>query len=257
LSHLRRCIPVVQWRAGRAIRAIRRAIEDGELGEAPVVSCDLAWARDDEYLRSRGESWGCGAVLSIGIHAIDALSWAIGRNVEHVSGITMTRENAWAETGAVGLIRFTGGALASLRMSLDGGADGTRITFCGNGLTAVIAGGEGDPTGSMVHWMVARGPGAHARVASLEALERETKGSLGSPLLVPYIGDVVAALREGRSPGESEQLLSIADCFEAHTTALRIAQTPLSRSPAPTARTPQCRPAAETPTATRPMKKTM
>lgn len=220
------CIPVVQWRSGRAIRAVRRAIARGDLGEAPVVSCDLAWGRDDAYLQARGEAWGCGAVLSIGIHAIDALQWALGRNVADVSGLTTRRDGAWAETGAVGLVRFEGGSLASVRISLDGGADATRLTFCGRGVTAIIEGREGDPTASSVRWMVARGDGAHARVVSLEALERETDGALGSPLLVPYVGDVLAAIREGRSPGETERLPSIGDCFDAHATALRIAQAP-------------------------------
>ena len=222
LRALPRCIPVVQWRAGRAIRAVRRAIACGELGDAPVVSCDLAWARDDAYVKTRDASWGCGAVLSIGIHAIDALEWAVDREVEDVSGFTTRREGAWAETGAVGLVRFVGGAMASVRISLDGGADATRLTFCGRGMTAVIEGREGDPTGTSVRWIAARGSGAHARVASLEALERETSGALGSPLLVPYIGDAIAALREGRAPGESDRLLSIADSFAAHTTAMAL-----------------------------------
>lgn len=230
LRALPRCIPIVQWRAGRAIRAVRRAIVRGELGEAPVVSCDLAWARDDAYLRARGESWGCGAVLSIGIHAIDALAWAIGKNVEAVTGLTTRRSGAWAETGAVGEIRFEGGALASLRLSLDGGANSTRLTFCGNGLTAIIEGGEGDPTASSVRWIVGRGDaGAETRIASLEALERGTAGALGSPLLVPYIGEALAALREGHTPGTTERLPSISDCAAAHVTALRLT-APCARS---------------------------
>jgi len=226
LVELPRCIPVVQWRAGRAIRAIRKAIARGELGESPVVTCELAWGRDDEYVRARGASWGCGAVLSIGIHAIDAMEWAIGRKVEKVSGMTMRREGAWAETGAIGLIAFEGGALASIRLSLDDGGDATRITFSGNDVTATIEGGEGDPTATTVKWAIARGPGSHARLEALEALERETRGALGSPLLVPYIGDVIGALREGSSPGETQRIPSIADCSSAHETALRLAASP-------------------------------
>ena len=227
LSRLRalpRCVPVVQWRAGRAIRAVRRAIARGELGDAPVVSCDLAWGRDDAYVRARGASWGCGAVLSVGIHAIDAVLWAIGSKVTEASGRTTRREGAWAETGAVGLVRFEGGALASLRISFDGGADATRLTFCGNGITAVIEGGEGDPTASSVQWIAggASSAGAKARLASLEALERETDGATGSPLIVPYLGDAIAAIREGRVPGDTQRLPSIADSFEAHATALRL-----------------------------------
>jgi predicted dehydrogenase len=162
-------------------------------------------------------------VLSIGIHAIDALQWAIGRNVLEVSGYTTRRAGAWGETGAVGLIRFEGGALASLRLSLDGGADATRLAFCGNGLTALIDGGEGDPTASSVRWIAARGAtNSKARIASLQRLECETAGALGSPLLVPYIGEALAALREGHTPGSTQHLPSITDCAAAHITALRL-----------------------------------
>jgi len=58
--------------------------------------------------------------------------------------------------------------------------------------------------------------------AALEALERGTDGATGSPLLVPYLGDAIAALREGRVPGETSRLPSVADSFEAHVTALRL-----------------------------------
>jgi predicted dehydrogenase len=229
LRALPRCVPVVQWRAGRALRAIRRAIARGDLGEAPVVSCDLAWSRDDAYLAARGASWGCGAVLSVGIHAIDALIWALGRRVLDVSGLTTRRDGAWAETGAVGQLRFEGGALATLRISLDGGADTTRLAFCGGGVSAVIEGGEADPTGGSVRWTamnVAQDPGAAARTDALERLERETAGALGSPLLVPYLGAAIAAVREGRSPGDTERLPSMTDCLPAHAAALRLAPPP-------------------------------
>lgn len=229
LRVLPRCVPVVQWRAGRAIRAARRAIAHGELGEAPVVSCDLAWARDEAYVRARGAGWGCGAVLSVGIHALDALIWAMGKKVIDVSGVTTRRDGAWAETGAVGLVRFEGGALATMRISLDGGADATRLTFCGNGITAAIEGGEADPTGTHVRWLgtnLAHDAREYRRLDALERLERETSGSLGSPLLVPYLGAAVAAAREGRAVGETERLPSIADCLDAHTTALRLVGDP-------------------------------
>jgi predicted dehydrogenase len=91
LRALRRCVPVLQWRAGRGLRALRRAIAHGELGPAPVISADLAWGRDDEYFRSRGDAWGTGALLSIGIHAVDAIAWALNRKIENVSGMLNDR----------------------------------------------------------------------------------------------------------------------------------------------------------------------
>ncbi len=228
---LARCVPILQWRSGRALRALRRAIAHGELGPAPVVSCDLAWSRDDAYFLER-RGWGCGALLSIGIHAIDALAWALGCSIEGAAGLASSSrmlsggEPAEGETAAVAVLRFAGGATASLRISLDGGADTTRIAMCGRGTTVVLEGGEADPTARALRWTT--------RAASdrerLEALERDTPGALGSPLLVPYLAGVVAALRDGESPGESQRLPSIADAFGAHAAAMCVA-APLTPPP--------------------------
>lgn len=216
LAALPRCVPIVQWRAGRAIRAVRRAIQAGELGPAPVVACDLDWARDDAYLRARGEGWGCGALLSIGIHAIDAVAWALGRPIDGASGMTARRAGADGETSAVALFRFAGGASASLRLSLDGGGDATRIAFCGGGVTAYVEGGEADPTASRVRWIA----GDARALRRLEALEDETPGALGPPLVVPFVGDVVAAL----CAGDLASVPDVKSTEGAHAAAMLVAQ---------------------------------
>jgi predicted dehydrogenase len=230
---LPRCVPVLQWRAGRALRALRRVVELGELGVTPAVSCDLAWARDDDYLRAR-RGWGCGAVLSIGIHALDAMSWALGRVIESVAGLAdYSRridggQRVGGETAAVAALRFEGSAIGSLRISVDGGDDATRIAICGGGKTARLEGREADPTSGVLRWS-----SSNARDRErLEALERSTSGALGSPLLVPYLGAATRALRDGESPGESERLPSIADTFAAHAAAMHVAE-PSSRTARP------------------------
>lgn len=210
LASLPRCVPILQWRAGRALRALKRAIAHGHFGDAPTIACDLAWGRDERYLAARGEPWGCGALLSIGIHALDAISWALGSKVAAVSGLFTTRPGALYETAAHALFRFENAATASFRISIDGGADATRIVVCGQGVTAVIEGTEADPTASSVTWS-ALDAAAKERLVSLE---RDTPGALGSPLLVPYIGHVVRALENG------DDLPSIADTFDAHSAAL-------------------------------------
>jgi predicted dehydrogenase len=218
LAALSSCVPVFQWRAGRALRTLRRAVSLGELGPCPAVSCDLAWSRDDAYFDARPR-WGCGALLSIGIHAIDAVTWAVGRSVERAAGIATSTRPGCGETAAVAVLGFAGGASATLRISLDGGGNSTRITACGRGVTAHLAGPEADPTGGVLGWS-ARRPEDRER---LEAIERTTRGALGSPLLVPYLGAAVAALRDGERPGEGERLPSIADVFGAHAAAMHVA----------------------------------
>ena len=218
LRALRRCVPVLQWRAGRGLRALRRAIAHGELGSAPAFSADLAWGRDDDYFRTRGDAWGTGALLSIGIHAVDAIAWALGKKIEGVCGMLNDRREAGGETAAVALLRFAGGALASVRISLEGGADVTRIVACGRGITVACEGGEADPTANALRWSA---QDARARTR-LEALERDTAGATGAPLLVPYLAGAVDALRQGSMPGECERLPSIADVVDAHAAVLGI-----------------------------------
>src|SRR5690606_27383847 len=158
--------------------------------------------------------WGCGATLSVGVHALDAVGWALGREIEGVAGAT-SRDRAGGcagrETSAVAVLRFEGGATASFRVSIDGGDDATRITLSGNGVTARLAGGEADPTGGLLRWSARRGVRER-----LEALERATEGALGSPLLVPYLAAAIAALRDGERPGDSERLPAIASVRRAH-----------------------------------------
>lgn len=213
------CVPIVQWRAGKALRAIRRAIGHGEFGETPSIACDLAWGRDDAYFAARA-SWGCGALLSIGIHAIDAMSWALGRPIEAVSGMATARDGGPYETTCVALLRFAGGALASLRISLDGGADRTKLTICGRGVSVHLDGPEADPTARPLVWSTTD----EATRIRLEALERSTKGASGPPLLVPYLGEAIDALRDGIAPGTSERLPSIAEASAAHAAAMLIAR---------------------------------
>ena len=62
--------------------------------------------------------------------------------------------------------------------------------------------------------------GAVGAAERLGALERDTPGALGSPLLVPYLGAAIAAVRDGEAPGESQRLPSIADTFSAHAAAM-------------------------------------
>lgn len=236
IARLPRCVPILQWRAGRALRALRRAVAHGELGSAPSVSCDLAWSRDDDYFRAR-RGWGCGALLAVGIHAIDAIGWALGRAFEGAAGLGASSRGARGdeqaptgemegETSAVAVFRFAGGPMASLRITLDGSADTTRIAVSGGGKSVVLEGGEADPTARALRWSAR----TNADRERLEALERDTPGALGSPLLVPYLGAVVAAVRDGEVPFDRRRVPSIADTFGAHAAAMCLATQIASRA---------------------------
>ncbi len=219
LARLPGCVPIVQWRAGRALVAARACIAQGELGPSPVASADLAWSRDADYFatgKGGRDAWGCGALLSIGIHAVDALLWSLGRPVEALSGMLGYRSGVELETSAVAHFGLRGGALGTLRLTLDGGPDRTRLSFCGAGTTLEIHGGEADPTASTLHVET----NDEARRARILAIEAGAHGSLGAPLLVPYLGHALAALDRGAHPGDDVDLPSIASVRPAHAAVL-------------------------------------
>ena len=244
LLHAPGCVPIVQWRWGRAVRAVRRAIALGMLGRAPSASLDLAWHRDAAYFRARS-GWGCGALLSVGIHALDAACFALDRPVVDVAcarrartGVQDGTSPAMPERGrdddgtspampergrddeeasAVLLATFEGGAIAALRLTLEGGPDQTRLSFCGGGVTATIVGTEADPTASTVAWSC----GDRLLLQRLVDLEQSTDGSVQGPLIVPFLGRAIDARRRGALPGQCDALPSIRDVSPAHDLAMR------------------------------------
>jgi predicted dehydrogenase len=227
MVHLGRCVPVLQWRAGRALRSVRAAILSGELGDAPSVDCDLAWSRDSAYFeagRATQSAWGGGVLLSVAIHAIDAICFALGRRLASACGSLGYRADADVETSAVMAMAFEGGALAAVRATFDSSADATRLSFVGRHAVAVIEGSEVDPTAGRVMWH-ARDP---ARLHALQAIEDGCDGARNPPLLVPFMHDAIEAVKRGAAPGECDTLPSVESAREAHDAVFRVySSTPL------------------------------
>ncbi len=215
VASLGRCVPVLQWRAGRALRAVRAAIRSGELGDAPSVDCDLAWSRDRAYFergRATRSAWGGGVLLSVAIHAIDAACFALGRRVASASGSLGHRVGIDVETSAVMTMAFEGGALAAIRATFDSSGDATRLSFVGGEVAAIIEGTEVDPTAGRVVWH-SRDSARHRRLREIEA---GCAGAISAPLLVPFLHDAIEAVKRGAAPGECDTLPSIESAREAH-----------------------------------------
>jgi predicted dehydrogenase len=231
LAAARGCVPIVQWRAGRGIRAIRNAVAEWLLGPSPSVCVDLALRRSAAYFaagRGTRATWGCGALLSVGIHAIDAACFALDRAALRVRSVVGPHAPEETERTACAVIAFIGGATGTVRVTFDAGDDDARLVFTGGGVTAVLSGSEIDPTAGPVQW---RSPST-AKRTRLEAIERAAGGHRTAPLLVPYLGDAIAALRAGATPGSDPALPAIGDVAAAHDIALRAAspETPPVRA---------------------------
>ena len=209
LRHLPNVVPVLQWRAGRAARELRAALLAGAFGVHPRLRLDVRLWRDDVYFaggRRGHQQWGCGAMLSIGIHAIDLLLWVVGRRVLGASGREwFGRSSVDVGTGGELLILFEDGTHAELHLTLDAErADEVRLVVSGDSMTAVLVAGEGDPTASPLVLHGGQGSESVARAG----------GASGSPLLVPFVHEAVAAF-DARRP-----MLSVDDVAQAHALAV-------------------------------------
>jgi predicted dehydrogenase len=152
--------------------------------------------------------------LSVGIHAVDAVCWALGQRLENVDGHVSHRDGVEVETSAVAALRFDGGALAVVRATFDAGPDATRITFAGNGLSATIAGLEVDPTAGTVAWSGAD-VGA---VRAAKRVENECHGESPIPLLLPFMRAAIES--------RGKDAPRVADVADAHRAILAVYDRP-------------------------------
>lgn len=95
--------------------ALKRALDDGALGEVRLATTHVHWYRDDDYYRAA--PWrspadqGGGSLLNQGVHNVDLLRWLCGP-VESVTAQSGTLAHAIeAEDATVATLRFASGAL--------------------------------------------------------------------------------------------------------------------------------------------------
>ncbi len=136
-------------------RAMRRLVLDGTLGEILAVRVFHA-----VYLPPRLQGWrldnpaaGGGVMLDITVHDADVLHFLLGRDAEEVTAISVAQGlgQGGLEDAVMGVIRFSGGALAQFH-------DAFTVAHAGTGLE--IHGTEGsligqgvmtqEPTGTVV-----------------------------------------------------------------------------------------------------------
>lgn len=95
--------------------ALRRALDDGALGELRLATTTVHWHRDDDYYRAAGwrsaADQGGGSLMNQGVHNVDLLRWLCGP-VESVTAQSGTLAHAIeAEDTTVATLRFASGAL--------------------------------------------------------------------------------------------------------------------------------------------------
>lgn len=111
---------VLQNRYNQPIQQLRQAIDTGKLGPLYLGNACVRWYRPQSYYEDDWHgTWAMdgGALMNQSIHHIDALQWLMGP-VASVYAYTATLAHAMeAEDVGVAVLRFAGGALATIEGS--------------------------------------------------------------------------------------------------------------------------------------------
>jgi predicted dehydrogenase len=106
------------------VEAVRRLVSEGRLGEVSFARCSVSAGLPRSWPDEPDPGWfvdparcAGGGWIDHAVYQIDRLRWALGREVESVSGEVATAryENLAVEDWGSALVRFKGGLLAELR----------------------------------------------------------------------------------------------------------------------------------------------
>jgi len=184
---------------------VKRAMEQGQLGQIVMVHCETPWYRTQDYYDSaewRGR-WDLdgGVLANQAPHMLDRLMWLAG-DVDHVISCTCEPgkfRTIQAETVGVATLRMKSGALGTIcatTLAYDGLPQ--RLLICGTDGSAAFAGDE------LVHFKIrdasdfeafeyrVDAPSMHSRAN--DPLAMPTDGHLGN------IRDFIFAVRDHRVP---------------------------------------------------------
>ncbi|MBP3193966.1 Gfo/Idh/MocA family protein [Natronogracilivirga saccharolytica] len=105
------------------VQRMKKAINEGLIGEVTMTRASIKWYRDQSYYNEapwRGslELDGGGALINQGIHTVDLLYWLAGPIVSiQAFKDTLTHENIKGEDNLVASLKFANGALGTLEAS--------------------------------------------------------------------------------------------------------------------------------------------
>lgn len=190
---------VLQNRYNPPMLDLRRAVDEGRLGNLRLGAATVRWYRPQEYYE---DGWhgtyamDGGVLLNQAIHHIDALQWFFGE-VESVFAYTATlAHKIETDDVGIGVIRFKNGALATI--------EGSTITYPQNIEGSLTIFGE---RGSVKVGGLALNRIAFWKVAGELEHEREmlTRQEIDPPTVYGYshkqvIAEMAAAVRDGRAP---------------------------------------------------------
>lgn len=202
---------VFQRRFWPAAQQLRRAVDDGTLGEPVLAQVTALMHRTTAYYADdpwRG-SWaadGGGVLMTQTIHQLDLLRWLLGP-VETVQGATATYRHGdyiEVEDSATALLTFANGAMATV-LATTAAEPNLGIDLTVTGSTGATLGLRELPEGAeaVTHlWAVGDRAGERLRTADgrLPKVDLPAINSGLVPFHALQVADFVGAVREGRDP---------------------------------------------------------
>ncbi|MGS2591559.1 Gfo/Idh/MocA family protein [Streptomyces hebeiensis] len=191
---------VFQHRFGSGADHVRSLLADGSLGRPLVAHCQTTWYRDTDYYavpwRGRWASEGGGPAMGHGIHQMDLLLDLLGPWSEVRAMTGRLVHDVETEDVSTALVRFDGGALATVVNSVLSPDEVSRIRIdCERAtveLTHLYGYGNDD-------WRITPAPGT----AAAEAARWQDMGENVPSSHLAQLRGLVTDMRAGRRPRSS------------------------------------------------------
>jgi len=172
-----------QMRFTRDYRAVKNAIDAGELGRLLLVDIRMKWFRDQAYYDRGGwrGTWavdGGGSLMNQGAHPMDLLTWYAGRAVKVRGDFGALNHEIETEDWAAAIIEFGGGVRSCVTTT-------TNVAPKSDSTFIEVHGTEGSV------WLV----DGKITETNIESLAEPPEPPFSDPVI-----DFMHAIRDGRSP---------------------------------------------------------
>jgi len=207
---------VSQRRWYEPVRRVKGAIDEGRIGEPGLATVQvLGWRGPDYYAmdawRGTVEGEGGGVLVNQAVHQIDLICWFLGPAVEIDGWVAnVNHPEIEVEDSAVAIVRFAGGALATIMASNSQrpglyarihvhGTNGASVGVETDGGSVFVAGLSLPSVSRNDLWTIA---GEEERLAGWLDADRAALASvdIASHYHEQQLRDVVAAIQDGRPP---------------------------------------------------------
>lgn len=188
-------------------QTVKKAIEQGRMGEPVIGNAYVKWNRSQAYYESaawRG-TWaldGGGALMNQGIHSVDLLQWFMGPvKTVHAFAANRRHKNIEVEDTIVAAIQFESGALGTIECST--------ATYPGSFKRMEVIGTEGTAIveeNDLLTWEFQQSAENDDEIRERFGGKQLSKGGVSDPAAISFIGhqkqieDFIASIEGEKDP---------------------------------------------------------